>query len=366
MLKPSFFVSATLPADFNNIVPLPGYLLMAVVPFWESARVAARFSIVGGLMLCMLAAIALQHVPRAVKGVLAVLLLLEMLPYPTQSRPLPTAPHPAYTWLAQQHMPAGQSIIELDVTPIRKNGAILLTALDDAIPTVSGAGSFLPKPTEALGVVLGRTPRMLSLPDVAVLLSQFGVKYVVIHLKAGTENTYEEDQWRAAQANPYMKAVQCFSPTPQNQLLGYPICVAEVNVPAAPTYNVLREEGWSEFESWGVWMLGHTSRVTWIALHPAAYAVHLNTFPVCVPGQQQHVTVYANDIQLAVHDWSGCEIWDETFTLPAKLVKSGANTIRFEASYALPAGGGQVKDETRPLSIGFSTLQVQPDAPQGR
>jgi hypothetical protein len=363
LIKPSLFPSATLPSDFANIVPLPGFLLTAVVPFWESARVAARFSIVGGLMLCLLAAIALQHMPRVAKGVLAVLLLIEMLPSPTQSRPLPTAPHPAYTWLAEQHMPPGQSIIELDVTPIRKNGAILLTALDYGIPTVSGAGSFLPKPTLALGTVLGRTPHMLALPDVAILLSQFGVKYVVIHMKAGTENTYEWGQWQAAQANPSMKAVRCFDPTPQNQVLGYPICIAEVNAPAAPAYNVLREEGWSEFEQWGVWMLGRTSRATWIALHPTAHTLHLNAFPVCVAGQNQHVTVYVNDAQLATHDWTNCDAWDETLTIPAKLVKAGANTIRFEAAYALQAGGGQVKDETRPLSVGFSALQVQPVTP---
>ena len=363
LVKPSLFTTTTPPANFTDIVPMPGYVLMSTLPFWESARVAARFSIVGGLVLCMLAAIALQRLPGVAKGALAVLLLIEMLPSPTQSRPLPTAPHPAYTWLAEQHMPAGQSIIEMDVTPIRKNGAIPLTALDYGIPTVSGAGSFLPKPTQALGVILGRSPNMLALPDVAILLSKFGVKYVVIHMKAGTENTYEWDQWQAAQANPSMQAVRCFDPTPQNQVLGYPICIAEVNAPAAPSYNVLREEGWSEFEPWGVWMLGRTSRATWIALHPTAHTLHLNAFPVCVAGQNQHVAVYVNDAQLATHDWTNCDAWDETLTIPAKLVRAGANTIRIEASYALQAGGGQVKDETRPLSVGFSALQVQPVAP---
>jgi hypothetical protein len=360
LVKPSLFITAAPPVDFARIVPMPGYLLMATVPFWESARVAARFSIVGGLLLCMLAAIALQRMPNLAKGALGVLLLVEMLPTPTQSYPLPTALHPAYDWLAQQHLPAGESIIEMDVTPIRKNGAILLTALDDGVSTVSGAGSFLPVPTQALGAILGRSSHMLAVPDVAILLARFGVKYVVIHLKAGSENTFEGDEWQAAQANPYMKAVQCFDPTPQNQVFSYPICIAEVNAPASPSYNVLREEGWSVFEPWGVWMLGHTARATWIAMHPAAQTLHLNAFPVCVPGQRQQATLYVNDTQVVTHEWTNCDAWDETLTIPAALVKSGANTLRIEASFALQAGGGQVKDETRPLSIGFSALRVQP------
>jgi hypothetical protein len=360
LVKPSLFTTATPPADFTHIVPMPGYLFMSTLPFWESARVAARFSIVAVLVVCMLAAIVLQRLPGVAKGALAVLLIAEMLPVPTQSRPLPTAPHPAYTWLAEQHMPAGQSIIEIDVTPIRKNGAVPLTALDYGIPTVSGAGSFLPKPTQALGVILGRTPQMFSRPDVATLLAQFGVKYVVIHMKDGTEGTYEWGQWQAAQANPSMQAVGCFNPTPQNQVLGYSICIAQVNAPAAPAYSVLREQGWSEFEPWGVWMLGNTSQATWIALHPVAHTIHLNAFPVCEVGHPQYVTVFVNDVQMVAHDWANCAVWDETLTVPAKLVKAGANTIRIEAAYALPAGGGQVKDETRPLSVGFSVLQVQP------
>ena len=359
VLKPHLFQPAASPVEFTDIVPMPDFLLSAIVPFWESARVIARFSIVGGLMLSMLAAIALQHMPRAAKGILAVLLLIEVLPLPTDSHPLPSRLHPAYAWLARQNIQAGQSIIELDVSPIRMSGETLYNTLDDSIPTVSGAGSFMPKPIQALNSMLGRSPRVLSTPDAAVMLARFGVKYVVIHLKAGAGNTYEESQWEAAKANPLMKPKGCFSPAPQNQVWAYPICIAEVDIPATPTFNAVREGGWSEFEPWGVWMLGHTSRVMWIPLKSNEHTLHLNAFPVCVPGQRQHVVVYINDMQLAAHDWTACEAWDEVLNIPPDLVVAGANTIRLEATYALHPGDVRVKNETRPLSIGVSELQVQ-------
>ena len=358
-LKPDLFRSESSPAEFNQIIPLPDFLLSATVPFWESARVIARFSIMGGLMVCILAAVALQHAPRAAKGILAALLLLEMLPLPTGNRPLPSRLHPAYAWLANQHLQAGQSIIELDVSPIRMSGDTLYTSLDDGIPTVSGAGSFMPRPIQALNTLLAKSPRTLAKPDVAVTLAHFGVKYVVIHLKAGTGDTYEESQWRAAQSNPMLKPRGCFSPDPQNQVWAYPICIAEVDASAAPAFNAMREGGWSEFEKWGVWMLGRTSRVMWIPLKPDAHTLHLNAFPVCVQGQRQRVTVYINDAPLTTHEWAACEAWDEVLNIPPGLVKEGTNVIRFDAKYALQPGDKRVKNETRPLSIGVSELQVQ-------
>jgi hypothetical protein len=359
ILKPSLFQATSAPAEFTQIIPLPDFLLSAVVPFWESARVIARFSIMGGLMLCILAAVTLRHTPRVAKGVLAALLLIEMLPLPTESHPLPSHMHAAYAWLAKQQLQAGQSIIELDVSPIRMSGETLYTTLDDGVSTVSGAGSFMPKPIQGLNSVLGSSPRVLAMPDVAITLARFGVKYVVIHLKAGAGDTYEEKQWQAANANPYMKPIGCFPPDPRNQVWTYPICVAEVVVPAAPAFNVVREGGWSEFEPWGIWMLGRTSRVTWIPLKPDMHTLHLNAFPVCVPGQHQRVVVYVNDSQLAAHNWTACEAWDETLNIPQNLVRADTNVIRLEATYALNPGDGRVKNETRPLSIGVSELQVQ-------
>ena len=362
-LKPTLFTSSAPPAAFADIVPLPDYLLTATLPFWESARVAARFSIVGGLALCVLSALALQRMPLLAKVALCGLLLVEMWPVPTQSRPLPTELHPAYTWLSKQNWAPGQSIIELDVTPIRQDATVLLSALDDAISTVSGAGSFTPQPISALGSLLGRSPQMLSRPDVAVMLAGFGVRYVVIHLKSGAGDTYEENQWQAAQVNPFMRAVRCFDPVPQNQVLPYPICIAELRVPPSFAFRVFREQGWSEFEPWGIWMLGHAAQATWIALRPVAQTLHLNAFPVCLPGTSQHATLYVNGVQLTTHVWSGCGSWDQTLTIPATLIHSGANTLRIEATVALQPGDSRIKNETRPLSIGFTALDVQPVAP---
>ncbi len=65
-LKPDVFVSAEVPAEFQSGLPLPGYGLAILVPFWEAGRVAARYALVAELGLIVLAGFALRALPRPV------------------------------------------------------------------------------------------------------------------------------------------------------------------------------------------------------------------------------------------------------------------------------------------------------------
>ncbi|MGB9880223.1 MAG: hypothetical protein ACPLRM_05630, partial [Anaerolineae bacterium] len=136
-LKPEVF-SAFRPPSFESGVPLPGFLLTAVVPFWESARTVSRYALLGMLGATILAGMALERMPRIARAPLIVLLLMEAWPLPTHNLPVPFQPHPAYAWLAEQHMEPGEGIIELSYPTMRIGPEILWATLLHGKPTASG------------------------------------------------------------------------------------------------------------------------------------------------------------------------------------------------------------------------------------
>jgi hypothetical protein len=116
-LKPGFFVSELPIPPFDTALPAPGLLLSAVLPFWEGARVSARYVLVGGIGFSLLAGLAIMSMRKVwVQLLLAGLLIVEILPPPTRQVPFPPPSHPAFNWLKEQQIAPG-GIIDLAAWP---------------------------------------------------------------------------------------------------------------------------------------------------------------------------------------------------------------------------------------------------------
>jgi len=185
-LKPQVF-SASRPGPFENGVPLPGFLLTAIVPFWEGARTVSRYAVLGMLSMVVLAGIALESLPRIARIGLIALWLVEMLPSPIRNLPVPIQPHPAYTWLMRQPLGPGEGILEMTYPTLRIGGEILWATSFHRKPTVSGAGSFWPEHTFALWSYFLNDQTALSNPQVGFVLKQYGIRYLFFCICMGTE-----------------------------------------------------------------------------------------------------------------------------------------------------------------------------------
>lgn len=360
VMKPAIFSEATPPPPFDSGVPLPGFLLTALIPFWENARTVCRFAVLGMLGAVTLSGITLDHLPKVVRVFLSVIWLVEMLPHPTWNAPVPRQLHPAYAWLANQTLRPGEGIADIFYPTLIIRGEILWAAGLHGKPTVSGAGSSLPGHTIALFNYLhsyiANDPTAISQPQVVYILQQYRVQYLFLHVLGEKE----KEMWSAIKDGSVFKPIGCFDPLPHPTPWPYPICVAEV--PAGEgSVLVLPERGWSYRESWGIWAEGRHSTVKWFAAVKRNHLLRINAHPLCIPGQRQQISIRVNGKEIGSHQWEGCERWEAEIPISGSMVRVGWNEILFEYAYAKSPKEityGQNPD-SRILSVGFTVLEVK-------
>ncbi len=172
----------------------------------------------------------------------------------------------------------------------------------------------------------------------------------------------ERAQLTESASNPDLRNAGCFPPPPGPNPWPYPICVLEIAPPAHPGVNLILQDSWSNQEAWGVWAEGTTSRAMWVATEASAVRLSAAAFPQCVPGKAQRLEITVNGQLLGSHQWQGCEPWSAAIPVPASLVRVGENQVVFQAAYAeSPAELSKgANADARPLSIGFSKLQIAP------
>lgn len=359
LLKPGSFATATPPAPFDTAIPLPGTLWVMLLPFAERARVFARYALAGGVGVFLLTGLGLSRVRRPwLRGTLALLILLEVLPAPLTREPFPPETHPAYAWLASQTMP-GSSIADIAAahpyTPVLLNeGQTVWATRGHGKPTLAGASSTWPAHTMWLFQWLATHEHAFWNADLVPILRFYDVRYVFLHLRG----ELEQGLLAEAQQNPELNLVNCFPAPATTTPWPYPICVLEVLPARHPNVNLVLEDGWSGQEAWGVWAEGTSSRAMWVAPEKRDYRLSIEGFPLCQPGQNQTLAIEVNGTALGDHTWTHCDPWSTELTIPAALVEVGANTIDLRMAYAAPPADAQGGD-TRQLSVGFSRLQVE-------
>jgi hypothetical protein len=356
-LKPEVFSAGSPPAPFDAAVPLPGLLLSAVVPLFERARVFARYGFVAALGLFLLAGLSVERLRRryAVRWLLAAMLICEVIPPPLTRVPFPPPSHPAFEWLKQQ--PDGAVADLLAAHPntlvlISRGETVWATRLHGK-PAVGGASSIWPAATTFLNEWLATHPHPFAGPTVVALLRFYGTRYILMHMTSDWETSVLEE----AKQNRELRFRQCFDPPAKLTAWPYPICVLEVLPPTNAAFNLAPIEGWSAQEDWGVWAVGPESKAGFVAMTRRPYRLILEAFPNCMPGRTQTMVIEINAARLVEHKWTNCDPWAATITISTDVLRPGGNELTFRPAYALAPTTG----DTRPLSVGFSRLQVEPE-----
>ena len=228
-LKPEFFTVNQPPPPFDSAVPMPGLLLSALVPFWERARVFARYALLGGMAVYLLTGLGVTRFRRTwVQVVLAGLLIIELMPPPTRNVPFPPPPHPAFDAIQDMTFdPPG--VIDLsswqqDLLYMPIGGATLWETDFHGKPTVAGASSIWPAHVASLDQWLQEHPNAFLNPELVPLLRSYDVGLVVFHVTGG----YAEDMLAEARQNPDLRDIRCFDPASAAGPWPYPICTMRV------------------------------------------------------------------------------------------------------------------------------------------
>ncbi len=355
LLKPDVFASSP-SAPFDAAVPMPGFLLMLVLPFFERARVFARYAFVASVGVYLLAALAVTRARRGwLRWFLAAVLVFEVIPPPLERQPYPPSSHPAFDWLARQQIP-GEGVLDLvaahpyTVVPVNRGESVWATLLHRQ-PVVAGASSVWPAYASFLFDWLAQRPHALADRQTVPLLRFYKARYLLLHMVGEREQQIVEE----ARYNPELRLSQCFPPPVTPSAWPEPICVLEILPPISPTVNLVPEDGWSAQEEWGVWAVGPESRGLWVATGRRPYQLTLEAFPNCVPGRTQALSVEVDGRVLAEHTWVNCDSWAASITIPESSVRLGGNEVVLRPAYAVAPVAG----DTRPLSVGFARLQIQ-------
>jgi hypothetical protein len=362
-LKPDIFASNHPSPPFDTAIPLPGLLLTAIVPFWEGARTVVRYSFIAGPAFFVLAVLGMTRLrSRWAQLFLAILLLIEVVPYPYPSVPFPPANHPAFEWLRQQSL-SQQSLIDLYIErpnalymPIR--GETLFATLYHNKPTVAGTSSVWPAHMVFLNDWLLQHPHPFQNPTFLPVLRYYGVRFILLHMHGAGEQAALDE----AKQNPEAGNIRCFSPPTEPSPWPYPICVIEV-LPSRTSYsNVIFQKNWSGGEDWGIWATDTESHAKWVATSQLEQNLSVEAFPQCVPGRPQNITFEVNGAEIGAHQWNGCGPWSDKIVIPKSLIRIGWNDLVIRTAYAVrPADitNGQNGD-TRKLSVGFTNLRIEP------
>ncbi len=339
-IKPDIFAQSSLPVQYENGIPLPGYLLTAAVPFFEGARIVARFALVAGLGACGLAAVAIQRLPRWLAVPLALLWMIELLPVPAHPVTLRHQPHPAHQFVAAQ----GGSRVDVD-RYLMHGGEALWGSWVSGTPTAAIIGSFMPTYVDVLfDATAGQTPPT----QWAAVLRQFDVDYVLVHRRWPDVAA----RWRPLQTSDAFIDHGCFDPAADTPWQ-WEVCVYQVAAPINDTVQVMPVFGWSPFESWGAWTIDRHPRADFVAFVHADHMLTLEAFPHCVEGRQQAIVVRVNQTEIGRHTWQNCETVRLAWTIPADIIIVGENEVAFDLAYALPAVG-----DVRPLAVGVNELRI--------
>jgi len=361
-LKPAVFPGPDAPPEFADAIPAPGLIPAILAPFYEGARVTARFLLVAAPGVLLLAALGFARLPRRwLKLLVVALLLIEAARRPITGVPFPPPPHPIFAATAELTLAPGESVLDLG-SPIPQflipaiGGETLWASSLHKQPIASGGGSVLPIHTAYLRDWFLTHPNMDETAELSWLLRGYGVRYVLLHMspKSGEAAT----QLAAGTADFLPRG--CID-GPQALPWNYPICLLEVTPPPA-TFNVFPAENWGGDEEWGQWATGRESIIRWVATNRDEARFAVEAFPQCIPGPAQELEIVVAGQVLAAHRWDNCDPWRGEIVVPSELIDIGWNEIvlRFARADRPTDVTGGANPDTRELSVGFTRFERLP------
>jgi hypothetical protein len=358
-LKPELFVTEEPIEELANSIPTPAYVLAAVMPRWDTARVYSRFSFLTGIVLALLAALALARLKWPARIALAAVLLIEVLPAPTSDLRVPALAHPAYDWIEQQQgRPANGdwqwNILDLsdakDIAPVLLGGKVIYAARMHNFAVSSGFGSYPARQLYEFRAHMVQTENWPADMRTPFYLRALRARYVLVHRVFNRDTRV----WDELRNSPHFKPAGCFQPFAENSMWPHEICIAEATWKDDDPVNLIPSYDWSP-ESWGIWATATNATANFITSQAGEHHLRMRAFPSCAEGQQQTMRVRVNGAPVGEHAWQNCDEAALDFVLPANVVKQGWNDIDFEFAYKhTPAG------DSRNLAMGFSQLRIEP------
>ncbi len=358
-LKPALFVTDEPIEELANAIPTPAYVLTAILPRWDTARVYSRFSFLSGIVLALLAAYVLTRLNWKAQIALAAVLLIEVLPAPTSNLPVPALAHPAYDWVEQQQgRPTNGdwpwNILNIsdapDIVPILLGGKVIYSARMHNFAVSSGFGSYPAKQIYEFRAHMTQTKDWPSDMRTPFYMRALRIRHVMVH-RIFNKNTAV---WDELSNSPHFKPAGCFQPFEANSMWPHEICVAETTWKDDDPVNIIPSYDWSP-ESWGIWATAAQASGNFMTERAGEHHLRMRAFPSCDEGRRQTMRVQVNGVRVGEHAWAACEEAVLDFALPASVVKQGWNDIAFDFAYTnTPAG------DTRTLATGFSQLRIEP------
>lgn len=345
LLKPGTFGEQP-PEWVRDGLPLPGFLWLALVPFAENVRAAARLVIPAGLMLGLAAGRILATLPRRLKLALGLLWAATVLPGPVPWVPIPE-PHPVYDWVAAQK--AGGAVLAVGGHGPVTRAPHLWQTLSRGIPTVNGYASYQPAYYDALWRGLAESD--LAFADTVKFLAGLGVRFFLVEVGDDVDRLMYARAGRSAD----LEFVRCFDPA-DRRWWQQTVCAFEVRPVLLEDrrFDVLFDRGWLIREEWGRWAAGREA--TGFFWWPGGRArLEFDAFPNCVPDEIQTVEIRLNGRTVLSRRFDGCRPLTAAVELPAGVLAAGWNRLTFKFGYARPAPGA-----AQPLAAGLTRLKLGP------
>ncbi|MEM7799499.1 MAG: hypothetical protein AAF633_09935 [Chloroflexota bacterium] len=357
-LKPNVFPGESVPARFETALPSLGYLMLALAPEWEGARVATRHSVIAFLPILILVAIGFDRMPYWLKVTLLAAWLVESGGIQITGHPLDlTEIHPAHARLMAFPRHADQGMLDIS-GGVMHGGETLLLSYQTDLPSASSIGSFLPAHNELLAIGIGDVIEREH-AYLQQLFLAYDIRYLVIHKARGINDGRPILQHLQRRPDAF-KIRDCARPA-EGYLSpwSYPICVVEV-LPHARFDNFFPQNGFSEIEPWGIWLAAESAEVDFIATAKRSYRLTLEAAPHCIEGRDQQLNITSGGLLLLEHAWEGCDPTLAEVIIPPEALKVGWNRLRFEVAFALsPAELGGTGDQRR-LAVAISHLSIEP------
>jgi len=250
------------------------------------------------------------------------------LPQPIRPRMIPTEPHPAHRWAAEELAGRDKGIHASDGMV-----GVYSQHLAGQLPGTGFIGSFVPAHMHYLLPWRRFTEQALTQPDQVAILHRAQVEIVLTN----------PEQAERAKQNPSLRFIRCFDPGPAKYYFPKILCAFKVLNDDGDFFNIQPVVGFSNFQADEVYIENRYAKAGWRISQVVTHTLDLDLQMNCLPAS---VVLRVNGRELASHSSSNSihQHWRATLYLsPAQLV-NGWNTVElmFQKEKSQSCGYGAI------------------------